>query len=141
MISHFKFVEKTTLGIVFKRMQQNIQVSLILFSLVFLNLGLGKYLIIDVEDKSEVVPGKENKIGDVPAGPLVEDDKGLDWRGPFHQDDRQKNVMQPRNGIKRNNKGLPCIFRCHVTKTTRVNKMGNRNLNDVLDTQGPLPPA
>ena len=98
----------------------------LIFSLLFPNLCLGKYLLVETEDDGEIVPG--NKIED--ANELIWADTGLDWSRPDDHDDdkedevsydpsslfeanRQSNVPDSAQIIKKKNRGLPCVFRCH----------------------------
>ena len=93
----------------------------LIFSLLFPNLCLGKYLLVKTEDDGEIVPG--NKIED--ANELIWADTGLDWPRPDDHDDdkeddvsydpanRQSNVPDSAQIIKKKNRGLPCVFRCH----------------------------
>ena len=93
----------------------------LIFSLLFPNLCLGKYLLVETEDDGEIVPG--NKIED--ANELIWEDTGLDWSRPDDHDDdkedyvsfdpanRQSNFPDSEEIIKKKNRGLPCVFRCH----------------------------
>ena len=63
----------------------------LIFSLLFPNLCLGKYLLVETEDDGEIVPG--NKIED--ANELIWEDTGLDWdrfRPDDHVDDKEDDV-------------------------------------------------
>lgn len=96
-----------------------------------LNPCHGKYLIVETEDSSELVPGNKGEEAD--AGRLEEDtddDDGktedlslmsslpdvMDSRGPFHRG--SANRQRTGQIIERKNKGLPCVFRCHGNVTT-----------------------
>ena len=95
----------------------------LIFSLLFPNLCLGKYLLVKTEDESEIVPGPGDKFED--GKKLIWVDEGLDWWGSDDHDDdkkddvsydpanRQSNFPDSEEIIKKKNRGLPCVFRCH----------------------------
>ena len=83
------------------------KVGLLIFSVLFPNLCLGKYLLVKTEDDDSE---PEKKIEDPNDETLMlendyhdvenKEDKVLDSRGPFYQ-------------VQNRGFSLPCVFRCH----------------------------